>query len=58
MKPSYWIYAGGVAIMLAGLFLFWPALILVPIIGYGAHHQREAEKQQAIRARYAHTRRP
>jgi hypothetical protein len=40
-----------------GLLAFWPALIMVPFVSFGAYRQRAGEKKAATAARYAHTRR-
>jgi len=56
MKPSGWLFLAGACLAVL-LLLFWPALIVVPFISYGAWKQRESEKKAAIRAQYSHTRR-
>jgi hypothetical protein len=56
MKPSGWLFLVGAAFAVVGLVAFWPALLVVPFISFGAWKQRAAEKDAAIRARYGHTR--
>lgn len=57
MKPSGWLLLAGVALAVIGLLAFWPALLVVPLVSYGAWKQRESEKKASVRAAYAHTRR-
>lgn len=56
MKVSAWLFLAGGLLAVIGLFVFWPALLAVPFISYGAWKQRDAEKKAAIRAQYAHNR--
>lgn len=57
MKPSAWLTLAGACFALIGLVAFWPALLVVPFLGFGAYKQREAERKATVRAQYAHTRR-
>lgn len=55
MKTSGWLFLAGGALAAIGLFAFWPALLAVPFISYGAWKQRAVE-QRAHRALVARMR--
>lgn len=58
MKPSAWLYLATACLAVLGLFVWWPFLIVGTFVSLGAWQQRKSEKKAAIRAQYAHHRRP
>lgn len=57
MKASGWLYLAAACAAVFGLVVWWPTMIVGVFLSLGAYKQRAAEKQAAVRAQYAHTRR-
>ena len=57
MKPSGWLLLAGACLAVFGLVAWWPALIVVPFVSFGAYKQREAEKKAAELAAFEERRR-
>jgi uncharacterized membrane protein YphA (DoxX/SURF4 family) len=57
MKPSGWLFLAGACMVVLGLFAWWPALLVVPFLSFGAFKQSETEKKAADQAAFEERRR-